>query len=359
MLSILITETAINEVGKHHLFNKLQVNLNCKNIEFKILTFKSKESQKKYSFRKLKTEVICLKNYNYIILNLIFIFYKLIRLNPDHLVIGGYGYPHTWIALLYALIFRKKRTLWTGASNDSTLNKNYFFKLLKKVFVKRFNNSIVYGSKSKKYLKELGFKKKIFLTYNISDVEYFLIKKKTIYNRKKIPNFVFCARLVKHKGVEYLIQNFEKLDKSKYHLTIIGDGQLKNFVISKIRSAKINADYLGNISQKKLSQVFQVSDYFISATFNDPFSRTLSEAISSGCYCISSKYDDASHDLITNNTGIIYDPRRNNSLFNILTKILNNKNSYQLKKNFFKKLNFDTDKYSKIYCDAILEALNV
>ena len=54
MLSILITETAINEVGKHHLFNKLQVNLNCKNIEFKILTFKSKESQKKYSFRKTR-----------------------------------------------------------------------------------------------------------------------------------------------------------------------------------------------------------------------------------------------------------------------------------------------------------------
>ena len=69
----------------------------------------------------------------------------------------------------------------------------------------------------------------------------------------------------------------------------------------------------------------------MSATFNDPFSRTLSEAISSGCYCISSKYDDASHDLITNNTGIIYD-QENNSLFNILTKILNNKNSYQLKK---------------------------
>ena len=132
MLSILITETAINEVGKHHLFNKLQVNLNCKNIEFKILTFKSKESPKKYSFRKLKTEVICLKNYNYIILNLIFIFYKLIRLNPDHLVIGGYGYPHTWIALLYALIFRKKEHYGLVQAMTALLIKIIFLNYLKR-----------------------------------------------------------------------------------------------------------------------------------------------------------------------------------------------------------------------------------
>ena len=43
----------------------------------------------------------------------------------------------------------------------------------------------------------------------------------------------------------------------------------------------------------------------------------------------------------------------------IVKNYTNNKNNYKLKKNFFKKLNFNTNKYSKIYCDAILEALNV
>ena len=38
MLSILITETAINEVGKHNLFNNVFYKLEKNNIEFKILT---------------------------------------------------------------------------------------------------------------------------------------------------------------------------------------------------------------------------------------------------------------------------------------------------------------------------------
>ena len=87
-----------------------------------------------------------------------------------------------WIALFYAIIFNKKRTIWTGASETSSLNKNFFLNLLKSFFVKRFDNSIVYGKKAKNYLEKLGFKKKNFLTKNISDVEYFSQKQTNANN---------------------------------------------------------------------------------------------------------------------------------------------------------------------------------
>ena len=89
----------------------------------------------------------------------------------------------------------------------------------------------------------------------------------------------------------------------------MGDGPLKENVLKKIRQKKINAKYIQKLNQKDLSNKFYTSDIFISTT-NDPFTRTLSEAISARCYCVSSIYDDASFDLISNNCGILYDPKK-------------------------------------------------
>ena len=204
----------------------------------------------------------------------------------------------------------------------------------------------------------MDLKKKIILTKNISDVEFFKKKniKKNKYSEK--PSFIYCARLVKHKGIEFLLNTFQKFDKSKYKLIIVGDGPLKNFVISKINSRKVNATYLGQINQYNLAKILNKTDYFISSSFNDPFSRILSEAIASSCFCISSIYDDASLDLIKINNGITYNPKKQNSLFNILSNIFNNTNIVNLNRKTYKVINYNTDKYSDIYSSLIIEALN-
>ena len=136
MLSILVTETAINEVGKHNLFNNIFYKLKTNNIEFKILTFKSKEEKKVYSHRVLKPDVIVTKISSFLLLNNIFLFYKLIRLKPDHLIIGGYGYTQSWVSLFYVSLFGAKTTLWTGASETSSLTKNIFYFYIKSFFKK-------------------------------------------------------------------------------------------------------------------------------------------------------------------------------------------------------------------------------
>ena len=362
MLSVFVTETAVNEVGKHNLFNNIKIQLAEKKVDFKIITFKSTENEKIYSNRNLNVDVIKAKQFNFEILNYIYLFLKLLRMKPNHIIIGGYGYLQNWIALFYAVIFNKKRTIWTGASETSSLNKNFILNLLKSYFVKRFDNSIVYGKKAKNYLEKLGFKKKIFLTKNISDVEYFSKKKlpQFLINKKKYNklSFIFCARLVKHKGIDYLLNSFQKINKKKYFLTIVGDGPLKENVLKKIRQKKINAKYIQKLNQKDLSNKFYTSDIFISTTFNDPFTRTLSEAISARCYCVSSIYDDASFDLISNNCGILYDPKKNNALFNIINRLI--EKPHLIKKNLInvKLKNFNTKIYSSIFSNCILSILD-
>lgn len=361
MLSLLVTETAINEVGKHNLFNNITKNLLKKNIYFKILTFKSNEKKKVYSNRNLNVEVVKSKKFNLKILNYIYLFFLLVKIKPNHLTIGGYGYVQNWIALIYAVIFNKKKTIWTGASETTTLNKNFLLNNLKSFFVKRFDNSIVYGVRAKDYLLKLGFKKKIFLSKNISDIEFFskknfLYLNKTKKNKKRI-KFIFCARLVHHKGIDYLIKTFKKINRNKYHLTIIGDGPLSFEIKRNIRSKKINASYIRNLNQLNLANIFRKSDVFVSTTFNDPFSRTLSEAISAKCYCVSSIYDDASFDLITKQNGIIYDPKKINSLFYILNKII--EKPHLIKENLvnINLRQFNTKIYSTIFSNCILNSI--
>ena len=84
MLSILITESAKNEVGKHHLFNSVFYKLQKHKIKFKILTFKLSETKKIFSFRGLKPEVIVSKVSFSQFINNIFLLYNLVKLNPDH-----------------------------------------------------------------------------------------------------------------------------------------------------------------------------------------------------------------------------------------------------------------------------------
>ena len=84
----------------------------------------------------------------------------------------------------------------------------------------------------------------------------------------------------------------------------------------------------------------------------------MSEAIASGCFCISSIYDDASLDLIKMSNGIKYDPQKKNALFNIISNIFNNPKILRLNRKSYKIINYNTNRYSSEYSSLIIELLN-
>ena len=86
-------------------------------------------------------------------------------------------------------------------------------------------------------------------------------------------------------------------------------------------------------------------------TLNDPFSRTLSEAIACGTFPLNSRYDDASYDLIVNKkNGLIFDPK-NEWQFQKIIKMCINYANYN--KKTFTINRFDTNNYSQAFVDAI------
>jgi len=359
MLILLITETSKNEPSRFNLYNNISYKLKTLNYELEILTFLKDSSKNSNTFRKLNLKTFSSYKTNIKIINIFIFLYYLIRKRPKKLFIGGYGHIEHWIALIFAKLLFIDIILWTGASTQTTLSKSKLKTFLKNIFVNRFKVAITYGTNSANYLKEIGYKNEINKVNNVSDVESFISFRK-IYTqtidykkRRKIHSnqFIFCGRLEKSKGCLELIKCFKRLNKKKYFLNIVGSGTLENLFINAFKKKIINGRFYGKLDQIYFAKVMISSDYYIMPTLNDPFTRTLSEALACKTFPINSRYDDAIYDLIKNQkNGIIFDPKNSNDFYKKINLLLNNKkkNNYFLNNNLFN---------TKLYSDAFIKAV--
>lgn len=101
----------------------------------------------------------------------------------------------------------------------------------------------------------------------------------------KITRLIFVGRLIKEKGVIYLLQAIEKI-KDLCELTIVGDGperkELEDFINKK---GLTNVELVG--TQWNVNEWLRKADIFIHpAIWNEGFGITLVEAMSTGMPCI-------------------------------------------------------------------------
>jgi glycosyltransferase involved in cell wall biosynthesis len=360
MLALLITETAKNEPSRFHLYNNILLKFKNNSYDFEILTFMKDNSKHSKTFRTLKVKNYSSFKTKYKIINIIIFICYLIKKKPQKVFIGGYGYLEHWIALFICKILFIDKILWTGASSITSITKSKFIESLKKFFINQFDVSITYGSNAAKYLMELGFKKKIFIAKNISDVESFEKFKKIYvnsieYKKKKslgYKQFIFSGRLEKHKGCLELIKCFKKIDKSKYFLHVVGSGSLEKLFIKYFNRKIINGKFYGKLNQINFAKILIQSDFYIMPTLNDPFTRTLSEALACNTFSINSCYDDASNDLIINkNYGLIFNPKRELDFYKKIKFLID---SRKKRENFiFLTKIFNTENYSQKFLNAL------
>ena len=101
------------------------------------------------------------------------------------------------------------------------------------------------------------------------------------------------------------------------------------------------------------------SDIYILPSLNDPFSRTLSEALASGCFCLNSKYDDASYDLIKEgHNGYIFDPKNFDEFRYHMKKLTRKDWNRPDRREISKSYNFNMVDYSQKVVEAVSELLS-
>lgn len=229
--------------------------------------------------------------------------------NNDLIIVNGYNnYPFILTFILNVFLFKKKY-IATESDTQLSIPKNPLKRLLKWVYL-----SIIFRNK---YV--LGFAggskshKELFRYYGMLEDRIFLMpmmvdNKKFYCDKKAFPKpftFLYVGRIIKHKNVEALIQQFNaKFNAKDAVLRIVGSGAESDNLKVKYESHKVN--FVGKLFSQDLINEFHNASCFVCPSLFEPWGLVINEALSSGLPVIATKEVGACYDLIEGKeTGLI------------------------------------------------------
>jgi len=179
----------------------------------------------------------------------------------------------------------KVATFHTAWNNDSILNiVNPFLPLLKEIFSSYFKG-VIFVSKIVKRRWQYLCKRSVIqkIIHNGIDRTFFRPAKKA---KGKIINLLFVGRLVKRKGLIYLLKTLNKIvkDNPNIRLTIVGDGPEKLESEKYVKENNLNkyVRFVGEILGKERINYYQEADIFCAPYIDEAFGITVLEALSCG-----------------------------------------------------------------------------
>lgn len=260
--------------------------------------------------------------------------------NYDICIIGCcsnlYELIETIIAYLILKIKRKKIIIWSEIWREPKKKSRKIGIYIMRYLLSNADGYIVPGSRHKKFwVKFMNIPpEKITIAPNASEFSEFLptiyadIRKKyNIPHSKKI--ILYLGRIIKTKGVDYLIEAFKKLETERddVFLLICGDGGYKDFCIKLSENLKVrNILFTGFIQPRDRHSFFSQCDIFVLPTIsegNEAWGLVVNEAMHFGKPIIVTNAVGAAHDMVHNNhNGFIVNDQDVESLYRAMRLIL-------------------------------------
>jgi glycosyltransferase involved in cell wall biosynthesis len=271
------------------------------------------------------------------------IIYRLIKDEPDVLVVGGYAYPTAIMALLTAKKLKIPCVLWCATSllENNIHAKSFWGKIkhmLKKTIIKLNNAYLVPGIRAQKYLEAFGVSEdKIYYMRNSFDLGFFAKKSKKIRERKNkikkelgIDNgnvIIYVGLLKKSKGMMPLLESFRLLKdrELKINLVLVGSGPFEFRMRRICNEWKMTNVYFFGFKQKRdLPKFYGIADIFAFPSFKDAWGMVINEAMACGLPVVTTTQTGAAYDLIQNEgNGLVVKAGDFNILADAIYNILN------------------------------------
>lgn len=183
-----------------------------------------------------------------------------------------------------------------------------------------------------KYVAD-GWKELYGITKKIGIVHNGISKNKKLPTKKKTNDFLYFGRLIKIKGVEYLIKAFNILAKKNknYSLKIVGDGPEKETLVKLVKNLNLDKQviFLGKLTDLKLKEEIRKSKISIFPSYaREGVMTTVLEAINEGSVVISS--DACSNKEFLDNTNSIFFHSKDFEGLSKKMKIINNNKKINL-----------------------------
>ncbi|MCZ7403143.1 MAG: glycosyltransferase family 4 protein [Candidatus Methanoperedens sp.] len=189
-----------------------------------------------------------------------------------------------------AYLFRKKMPYIVslrgsdvpGFNNRFSLQYVFLKPIIKKVWSEA--GAVIANSKG---LKELALKtspnQEISVIYNGIDTSEF----KPDFNKTDNSHhlrIVCVSRLIKRKGIKYLIEAIGKLKDKSIKLNLVGEGNQEEELkkLSKNLGISNMIEFKGYIGHEKITEIYKNCDIFILPSMNEGMSNALLEAMASG-----------------------------------------------------------------------------
>ncbi len=244
----------------------------------------------------------------------------LFKVNPFAIHINS---GHPFLILFYPLFFFYNSiiTIHDAKSHEGESLLKVIYHKIHLLFIYLFINKIVVHSELIK--QELPFYFKNKKIYIMPHVNYNLLSKNTSKVVKKDSKFniLFFGRILKYKGVDYLIKAFESLSSKKYRLTIAGEGKLPSN-IKLIKHIDIKNKY---ISDKLMNELFIRSDVVVCPYISASQSGVIYASFAYNKPVIATKVGAITEVVKDKFNGILVEPKSSEKLKNAIKEISNPK----------------------------------
>ncbi|WP_281613891.1 glycosyltransferase family 4 protein [Flammeovirga sp. SubArs3] len=251
----------------------------------------------------------------------------------DAVYFHGFGYLTHFLGILIAFLRRKKIIL---------RNISYVFdkpklhkRLLLKFFFKTINNFLYIGELNHNYYKtyDVPDNKLLFAPHIVNNAllqekynhnksyDYILKKKYNIPVDHKV--ILFCGKLISKKQPLILQRAFNNLNLAKWSLLFVGDGNLKDKLITDANS---NTHFAGFINQSEIHEVYQIADILcLPSKFGETWGLVVNEALNFKCAILASNRVGSYPELVLKaKSGYVFDFNNANNLQHQLQSLTNN-----------------------------------
>jgi glycosyltransferase involved in cell wall biosynthesis len=240
------------------------------------------------------------------------VFSALRRIKPTIILCGGYNYPASWQAAVWARFHSAPLLLWSESTVLDVRQGHRLVEFIKGRFVGLCAGFVVPGKSSFHYLKELGVgEKQIFVAPNAIDTNLFSALAEVARNsdsrdRHSLPQryFLYVGRLVRAKGVFDLMEAYARLEddlREGVGLVFVGDGADRSKLMQQAqRIAPGEIQFTGFIHRNELPAFYAASDALIFPTHSDTWGMVVNEAMACGLPVVVADVAGCAADLVQN-----------------------------------------------------------
>lgn len=200
---------------------------------------------------------------------------------------------------------------------------------------------VVPGKRVKTFYEKMGIsnKKLMMIPFDVSVIEF---QKDHIAEAERIRNelnlvtktvVLYLGRLVKKKGVEYLIRAFNEVLKEcrDAALVIVGEGEERNKLETLCKQLSTrNVHFVGFVDESRKPAYFVLADIFVYPSITEkspePWGLAVNEAMSAGKPVVVTTAVGCAYDLVKHGVnGYIVPEKDERSLYNVITHLIKNK----------------------------------